>query len=172
MFTLPGYIIYEQLHENSRIQVYRGYATRDRMPVVIKALKEEAANPMGISRLLHEYEITRNLNIEGIIKPVRLEQAGALLALVMKDIGAVSLRKYMQDHPADLPAFPDIAVRLAEALGRLHQNGMIHRDLKPENILIHPGTRQGYIIDFSSAVLFPSGSENALFSNNLAGKLE
>ncbi len=172
MFTLPGYIIYEQLHENSRIQVYRGYATRDRMPVVIKALKEEAANPMGISRLLHEYEITRNLNIEGIIKPVRLEQAGALLALVMKDIGAVSLRKYMQDHPVDLRAFLDIAVRLAEALGRLHQNGMIHRDLKPENILIHPGTRQGYIIDFSSAVLFPSGSENALFSNNPAGTLE
>ncbi|MGI6777016.1 MAG: helix-turn-helix transcriptional regulator [Acetivibrionales bacterium] len=172
MFVLPGYIIYEHIHENNRINVFRGYTAKDRIPVIIKALKEEAADPLGISRLIHEFEITRNLNIEGIIKPIKLEQAGSLFALVMKDIGAISLRKHIQRHPVDLPEFLKIATQLAETLAQLHQNGIIHRDLKPENILIHPDTGIGHIIDFSSAVLFTLGSKNYLSSNNPTGTLE
>lgn len=172
MIILPNYVICEQIHENKRIEVYRGYTVKDRIPVVIKVLKEEAANPIGISRLLHEYEITRNLNIEGIIKPTRLEQAGSLFVLTMEDKGAVSLRKYMQDRLLNLPVFLGMAAQLAEVLGQIHQKGIIHRDLKPENILIHPNTGRGYIIDFSSAVLFSQGSNNALHSNNPAGTLE
>ncbi|NSW90688.1 MAG: AAA family ATPase [Firmicutes bacterium] len=172
MFVLPDYIICEQIHENSRINIYRGYTARHRVPVIIKALKKEAANSIGISRLIHEYEITRNLNIEGIIKAIRLEQAGSFFALIMEDIGAVSLRKYMQDHPVSLQNFLDIAVHLTEVLGRLHQKGIIHRDLKPENILIHPSMGKVYIIDFSSAELFPAESKNTLLSNNPAGTLE
>lgn len=172
MLDLPDYAICEQIHENSRIKVYKGYTSHDRRPVIIKALKNEAANPIRISRLIHEYEITRNLNIEGIVKPMRLEQAGPIFALVMEDVGAVSLRKYIQDCPVDLPAFLNIAVQLVGALGRLHQKGIIHRDLKPENILIHPNTRQVYIIDFSSAVFFSAESKNALLPNTPVGTLE
>lgn len=172
MLVLPDYIICERIHENNRIKVYRGYTAKDRIPVIIKSLKKEAADPLAISRLIREYEIVRNLDIEGIIKPIRLEQAGLLFALVMKDIGAISLREYIHDRPVDLPAFLNIAAQLAETLGQLHQNGIIHRDLKPENILIHPGTVKGYIIDFSSALLFPAESKNTLLSNNPSGTLE
>jgi len=47
-----------------------------------------------VSRLMHEYEIARNLNLESIVKPMGLEQAGSLFALIMEDVGAISLRKY------------------------------------------------------------------------------
>lgn len=171
MFVLHDYKICEVIHENNIIKVYRGYTVKDRMPVIIKALKKEATNLVEISMLMHEYEITRKLNIEGIIKPMKFEQAGSLFALVMKDIGAVSLREYIQDHPVDLHGFLDIAVQLTEALGQLHQNSIIHRDLKPENILIHPYMGKCYIIDFSSAVLFPAESKNVLLTNNPAGSL-
>ena len=87
MFVLHDYKICEVIHENNIIKVYRGYTVKDRMPVIIKALKKEATNLVEISMLMHEYEITRKLNIEGIIKPMKFEQAGSLFALVMKDIG-------------------------------------------------------------------------------------
>jgi len=172
MYVLHDYRISEVIHENNTIRVYRGYSVKDRMPVVIKALKKEAASPIEVSVLIHEYDITRNLDIEGIIKPVKLEKEKSLYALVMKDVGAVSFRKYINDPPVDLVFFLDIAVQLAEILGKLHQNHVIHRDLKPENILICPDVRKCYIIDFSSAILFPAENKNTMIPNNRAGTLE
>lgn len=172
MLTLQDYVTYEQIHENNRIIVYKGYAVRDRMPVIIKCLKNEATDPNGISKLIHEYEITRNLNIEGIIKPIKIEQSDSMFALISKDIGAVSLRKYIQSNTIELSQFLTIAIRLTETVRQLHQSRIIHRDLKPENILIDPATGNVYIIDFSSAVLFSEKGENATPSNNPAGTLE
>jgi predicted ATPase/DNA-binding CsgD family transcriptional regulator len=155
MLALSGYILDEKLHENNKIRVYRGRQIQDGGPVVIKALKEEASNPSGISRLLYEYEISRSLEVDGIVKPVRLEHERMIFALVMEDTGGISLREYMQNCAVGPEHFLDIAIQLAEILGDLHQKGVIHRDLKPENILIHPATGKVRIIDFGAAVRFP-----------------
>lgn len=155
MLALSGYVIDEEIHENNRIRVYRGRQIQDDSPVVIKALKEEASNPSGISRLLYEYELSRSLDMEGLVKPVGLEHERMIFALIMEDIGAISLREYMQNRRVSPEDFLDIAIQLAEILGDLHQQGVIHRDLKPENILIHPGTGKVKIIDFGAAVRFP-----------------
>lgn len=160
MSVLPGYIIHEEIHENSRIRIYRGSTVHDRMPVIVKVLRPEAANPIEISRFIYEYEITQNLEIEGIIKPMRLERAGETLALIMEDTGAVFLREYIRNNPVELPVFFDIAVQLVRILDEIHQNGIIHRNLKPENILVHPVTGKVKIIDFSEAVHFSMKSEN------------
>lgn len=154
MLALSGYVIDEEIHENNRIRVYRGRKVQDGSSVVIKALKEEASNPVGISRLLYEYEIYWSLDVEGMIKPVGLEQEGMLFALIMEDTGAVSLREYMQNRGVSPEDFLDIAIQLAEILGDIHQQGVLHRDLKPENILIHYGTGKVKIIDFGAAVRF------------------
>lgn len=62
---------------------------------------------------------TRNLSIEGIIKPMKFEQVRSFFALVMKDIGVVSFREYIQNYPIELHCFLDISVQLTEALGIL-----------------------------------------------------
>jgi predicted ATPase/DNA-binding CsgD family transcriptional regulator len=155
MLALSGYVIDEELHENNRIRVYRGRQIQDGSPVVIKTLKEEASNPAGISRLLYEYEISRCLDVEGIVKPIRLEHERMIFALIMEDTGGISLREYMQNRRVSTESFLDIAAQLAEILGDIHQSGVIHRDLKPENILIHPGTGEVKIIDFGAAARFP-----------------
>ena len=151
MFSLPGYIILEEIHENDRLKIYRAHPERERSPVIIKVLK--GTDPVDISKLVNEYETTRNLDITGIIKLVRLERVGMSLALIMEDIGAISLRKHLQTCRSNLSAFFSIAIQLVDALGELHQKGVIHRNLKPENILIHPGTEQVKIIDFGIAIL-------------------
>ncbi|AET69203.1 putative ATPase [Desulfosporosinus orientis DSM 765] len=169
MLALSGYTIDEKIHENSRIRVYRGWRTRDSQPVVIKALKEEASNPLGISRLIYEFEITRSLDSHGIVKPLQMEQEGTVFALVMEDNGSVSLREYLRLKPIHIPGFLDIAEQLAETLGRLHQQGIIHQDLKPENILIHPETGKVTIIDFGTAVLWGTYEYNASIFHPPAG---
>ena len=102
MMELPGYVICEQIHENNRISVYRGYASDSHMPVILKVLKKEEADPVGISRFMYEYEMVSNMNIEGVVKLLGMEQSASCFALVMEDVGGVSLRKYMEDHPLSI----------------------------------------------------------------------
>jgi len=172
MFALSGYTIDEKIHENNRIRVYRGKRVQDSHPVIIKALKEEASNPSGISRLIYEYEMTRNIDIDGIVKPLQLEQEGTVFALVMEDTGAVSLREYIQINSIHIPGFLDIAEQLAEILGQLHQNGIIHKDLKPENILIHFETGKVKIIDFGTAALWGMYESNRSMVDSPAGTVQ
>lgn len=172
MFALSGYAIEDEIHENNRIRVFRGRRAQDGSPVIIKALKEEAAGPAGISRLLYEYEITRDLDTDGISKPVRLEQEGMIFALVMEDSEAISLRQYMQGQDRRLETMLDIAVQLAKTLAYLHKKGVIHRDLKPENILIHPGTKRVQIIDFGASVLWQPEKDTAPAANLPVGTLQ
>lgn len=172
MINLPGYEIYEQIHENNRIEVYRGYTINEKKAVVIKALKEGVSAPVEMSKLMYEYEMIRNLNIEGIIRPLKLEQSGRTVALILEDVGAVSLREYMLHHDSvNLSAFLHIAIQLSEILERIHQEGIIHGDLKPENILVSSAAKQVYIIDFSTSIRI-SPENKSLFSNSHAGSLE
>ncbi|MGI6357855.1 MAG: helix-turn-helix transcriptional regulator [Bacillota bacterium] len=151
MLDLPGYTISEKLHVREGMSFYRGHATNDRRPVIVKALDTRAATPLEISRLMREYEISRSVDIADIVQPSRLEQAGPVLALVTEDTGAIPLRSYLLNRSADLWNFLDIAVRLTESLVRLHQNGIIHGGLKPESILVHPHTKKIYLTDFGDA---------------------
>ena len=171
MMELPGYVICEQIHENNRISVYRGYASDSHMPVILKVLKKEEADPVGISRFMYEYEMVSNMNIEGVVKLLGMEQSASCFALVMEDVGGVSLRKYMEDHPViDIQQFIEIAIQLTKIISRLHQKGIIHRDIKPENILIRPEPLQVYLIDFSSAIL--TKNKKNLVSDSPVGSLE
>ena len=166
MFSLPGYESTEELYENNLVKVYRGQRIQDQLPVMIKAL-QEGANPVDMSKLVNEYEITRTLDIQGIIKPVRLERAGSIIALIMEDKGAIPLRKYLQVSPPNLSLFFSMAIQLTKTLGELHYKGVIHRDLRTDNLLIHPSTGQVSII--LTAALMSRKNQNELIPNTLAG---
>lgn len=165
MFILPGYVINDQIHESSKVKVYRGYSLENGAPVVLKVLEKEWADPAKIASLFHEYEITRSLNIEGVACPEKIEQTNSVVALITRDSGAVSLRKYIRNHKIDLQEFLEIAIQLAEILGRIHSRGIIHGDLKPGNVLIDTANQKVYIIDFSSAVPVFSKNQKKLFNN-------
>jgi histidine kinase len=172
MFVLPGYIIHEKIHENDRTKIYRGCITSGKVPVIIKVLKQETATPADISNFIYEYELTRNLKIEGIIKPIRLENTGSNLAMIIEDSKAVSLREYIKDDPVELPIFLDIAVQLAQTLGELHQNGIIHSNLNLENILVNPDTGKVKISNFSLAIHSYMKSENNAMISAVLGNLQ
>ena len=165
MFELPDYVINEQIHENNRVKVYRGYSEKDRMPVILKVVEKEYAEPGHIANLYREYEITRLFDVDGVIRPERMEQTGTVIALVSRDIGAVSLKEYIRSNKVDLKMFLETAIQIAETLNRLHNAGIVHGDLKPGNVLIDTGSKKVYIIDFSSAIPVFSKNRDTAFYN-------
>lgn len=57
-------------------------------------LKQETATPSDISNFIHDFELTSNLNIEGIVKPIKLENISNNLIMIIEDTVGVTLRVY------------------------------------------------------------------------------
>ncbi|CQR70678.1 Serine/threonine-protein kinase PknB [Sporomusa ovata DSM 2662] len=168
ILSLPDYIITEEICEYDCFKVCRAQKVQSHMPVIIKTLKT-GASQIDIAKLINEYEITRNLDITGIIKPVRLEWAGLAVVLILEDFAAIPIRKHLLGNDRELPLFFSIAIQLTETLGELHQKGVIHRNLKPDAILIHPDTKQVIIADFSIATIMSRKGHPELPSHTFSG---
>ena len=163
MITLPGYLIINLIYDGSRTQVYRGQRISNQQPVVIKILKSEYPAFTELLHFRHQYAITKNLNLPGVIQFYSLENYRNGFALVMEDMGGVSLQDYTTEQILELGEFLHIAIQIAQALEGLYQNRVIHKDIKPHNILINPETKQVKLIDFSISSLLPR--ENAVLQN-------
>lgn len=168
MFALPGYTITAKVCENNRWKVYRAQRIKDRSLVIIKVLQREA-NAADIAKLTNEYEITRNLDIEGIMKPVQLVWAGLNVALIIEDDGYLPLRQYRRTGQPDMAFFFSLAMQLTEILGKFHQNSLMHGNLKPEDIFIHPETERVKLVDCGTATRVFPNSQNKMVPNHLTG---
>ncbi len=170
-FVIPGYHLIEKIYDNANIQVYRGVAEADRQSVIIKLLNREEASFNETIQFQNQYAITKHLEIEGIIHPIALFHDESLMALVMEDIGGISLANYIQSQPLSIEDFFIISLQLSQILEDLNRNKLIHKDIKPQNILIEPITKTVKLIDFSISSLLPKQSKESKSPNDLEGTL-
>jgi len=131
--NLAGYQITDQLYTGTRTVVYRGIRSSDQITVAIKILRNEYPNFNELVQFRNQYTIAKNLDFPYIIKPLNLEVYGNSYALVMEDIGGISLSNYIQkiNHNKihkSLPIvkFIKIAIKLTETLHYLYHNRVIH----------------------------------------------
>lgn len=149
MIDLSGYIIEKGWYkEGKRSVVYRGIREPDRKPVILKTLKPEFFTPENAGRLLHEFEIARDLNLERIVRMYGLETYEGMPVLVMEDFGGVPLKDCIAPGGMDTADFLRLAIQVTAAVGSLHVHRIIHKDIKPSNIIIHPLTGLAKITDF------------------------
>ncbi|MEG4576371.1 ATP-binding sensor histidine kinase [Microcoleus sp. N3A4] len=149
MFVLPGYHIAQPVQVGIKNAIYRGIREKDRTQVIIKTLNAEFPTIEDITRLRHEYKITQNLHLEGVVRTYNLENVGNSYALIMEDLGGTSLKQLLAAKKPTLKEFLSIALQLATGITELHQHRIIHKDIKPSNIIINATTKQLKLIDFS-----------------------
>jgi serine/threonine protein kinase len=94
---LKGYQITELLYDGNRTLVYRGVKKDEGKSVVIKTLHREYPNFNELLQFRHQYVLTKNLSIPGIVKPISLEKNGNGYVLIMEDVGGISLSEYLRD---------------------------------------------------------------------------
>ena len=171
---LPKILNYQAIaliHKSDRTLVYRARNDTDGKSVVIKLMGNQYPSVGEIVRFRNQYTIIKNLAIEGIIQPYSLERYENGYALIMEDMGGISLADYKDKYSLSMVQFLDLAIQLAEILHQLHQQKVIHKDIKPANILIHAETQQIQLIDFSISTLLPKETQTLQTPNILEGTL-
>jgi len=148
MMIIPGYQILAQIYESTNSLIYRGIREKDHQSVILKVLKEDYPTPNELTRYKQEYEITRNLNLDGVIAAFALETYQRTLVIILEDFGASSLKQIINRQPLNLEEFLKIAIQAAETLGRIHAANVIHKDINPSNIVFNPESGIIKIIDF------------------------
>ncbi|BAZ48298.1 serine/threonine protein kinase with two-component sensor domain [Nostoc sp. NIES-4103] len=163
--------MYELIYAGSRTLVHRGIRESDHKPVIIKFLRREYPTFHELVQFRNQYTIAKNLDIDGIIKPCSLEIYQKSYALVMEDLGDISLQEYAANHPVNLTDFFHIAIQIVLILDKLYRHRVIHKDIKPANVLINPTTKEVRLIDFSIASLLNRETQTLTSPHVLEGTL-
>ncbi|MBD2002332.1 MULTISPECIES: AAA family ATPase [Cyanophyceae] len=159
MIAIPGIAFHCKIYESSVSLVYRGIRVQDQRSLVVKLLKQDYPSPQELTRYRQEYEITRSLNLEGVVKAYSQQDYQRTLVILLEDFGGESLEQWIHKRPETfcpmpLATFLPLAIDLTNILGRIHAANVIHKDINPGNIVFNPDTGVVKIIDFGIATQF------------------
>ncbi|MFL9452501.1 AAA family ATPase [Tolypothrix bouteillei VB521301_2] len=171
MSAIADYQIISKIYESANSLVYRSVCNSITQPVILKILKEDYPTPSELTRYKQEYEITRSLKIDGVIKAYNLLPYKNTLAMILEDFGGKSLDLVMQSKKFTLPGFLVIAIQIAETLSQIHAANIIHKDINPSNIILNLETGQLKIIDFGISTVFTRENPTIKNPNVLEGTL-
>ncbi|MEB3827534.1 trifunctional serine/threonine-protein kinase/ATP-binding protein/sensor histidine kinase [Phormidium sp. CCY1219] len=149
MLSLPGYQVLAKIYESPNTLVYRGRREQDGQPVILKLLNKDYPSAEELANHQQEYELTRSLNLTGVVQAYSLEKQNNTPIAILEDFGGESLKILMNSQKFTILGFLTIAIKVAETLGELHANHVIHKDINPSNIVFNPATGQLKLIDFS-----------------------
>jgi serine/threonine protein kinase len=171
MIRIPGYQVLELISHDSAFSIYCGVNTQDKTPVLLKLASAQVANPDKFWMLSYELDVTRTLNLPGVVKGYSVEKHRNQDILILEDFGGYSIREWISKCSDDLNFFLDIATKVTDILGEIHAHRIIHKDLKPEHILYHPQTHQIKITGFHAASSLPRETPAIASPHKLEGTL-
>ncbi len=94
----------------------------------------------------------------------------ATRAMPASDAGFRSLEG-MLGGPMELGTFLRIAIPIASALGRVHQDRLVHKDIKPANILVNPDSGEVRLTGFGLSSRMPRERPQPRPPESIAGTL-
>lgn len=156
--SLPGYEIRGFLSQSRYSLIFSGIRKEDNLPVVLKACSDTTQSEIHNHNLFNEYEILKNINHEGINKPLTFKKHKRGF-IIYKDIKGQALDKILSARKLKLNEFLYLAIRIAEIVGFLHSKSIIHKGICPANIIWNPTKDIVHIIDFKYASLFVQGAQ-------------
>lgn len=134
MISWDRYEIKQELYESFSFLLYRGMDRGENRPVLIKMLKPGHLTLPNIARWSWDLEVSRNLQRDFVLNPLKLEKNSSTIALVFEDFGGdLLLSKMPFKDPWE--KFFQFSLTLVDLLEQLHCQG-VHRNLAPHNILV------------------------------------
>jgi predicted ATPase/signal transduction histidine kinase len=170
MIELSRYV-FETLREDAEFTFCRGRKEDGGLPnTLLLAPFSEHPVPAILERLEHEYSLRDKLESDWAARPLTLFRREGRPMLILEDPGGEPLDRFL-GQPMELTRFLRLAVGLAAALGKLHQQGLIHKDIKPANILVDSTSCVVWLTGFGIASRLPRERRSVEPPEMIAGTL-
>ncbi|MDZ7631350.1 MAG: protein kinase [Gemmatimonadaceae bacterium] len=106
--------------------------------VAIKRLSESASAGIPLERFRNEARLHGTLNHPRIAQLYDLIEDDGLPCIVMEYVAGPTIEEQLRKGPLPLHTAITLLEMVADAVGYLHQRGIIHRDIKPSNVKLRP----------------------------------
>ncbi|MCP4372409.1 MAG: protein kinase, partial [Deltaproteobacteria bacterium] len=154
--SISGYKIGDEIHKGHRSVIYHAVRGEDNLPVIIKTLRAAYPTHRDVSRIKNEYEIIKNLNIQGVAHAYGLKKHDNNFVFILEYIKGESLKNFLKSNTIEIKEFLLIAANITTILGDIHKENVIHKGINPGNIILDPETFEAKIIDFGLSTLMQS----------------
>ncbi|MGV7212568.1 PAS domain S-box protein [Bradyrhizobium sp. UFLA05-112] len=161
------------LWRDSERVFHRGWRSDEdgkRREVLIAVPATDHPSRSSLERLRHEYELKDELDATWAVRPLDLVNDAGRTMLVLEDAGGVPLEQLL-DVPLEAGRFLHLAIAISQALGKLHQRGLVHKDIKPANILFNDATGEVRLTGFGIATRFARERQSPHPLETIAGTL-
>ena len=169
MRDLEGYVL-ETLRVGSECILYRGRQAGNAGSILVLAPAATSQSPANLARITHEYELASRLDPEWAVQPIALARRDGHAVLVLDDPGGEPLDRFL-GKPLEISEFLRIAISLADALRRVHDQGLIHRDINPAHILFGRSRGRVWLTGFGIASSLPRERQDPRPPEEMAGTL-
>lgn len=142
------YQIMRELGAGATSRVSLAVDLRTQELVAIKQLFETGTVQGGV-RMRREFRALKRLEHPNVVKVLDFGDEGRTPYIVMEFVPGEDLSAWLEKSP-ELGPITHVFAQVADALFRVHSEGLIHRDLKPENIRVTP-EGQAKLMDFGLA---------------------
>ncbi len=151
---ISNYELLEKLAEAPQAAVYRAFHKKNPERVLaLKILKAGSLSEHKKAQFRQKIEHLRILNDPLVITPISFFESDGICCITQEYFEAITLDKLQETHSRlNLNDFFTIACKLARALEKVHDAGIIHGGIKPHNILVDVSKLDIRLIDFMSAV--------------------
>lgn len=116
--------------------------------VALKFLSDDLSrNETAHRRFVREARMAAAIDHPYVCRVLDVGEAEGRAFIVMEYVEGVTLRDRLAEGRLPVARALEVALEVAEALGRAHELGIVHRDLKPGNVML---TRDGHVrvLDF------------------------
>ena len=139
---------------------------------MVLAVRPVAGQPTSVTleRLAHEHRLKDVLDSAWAVRPLDLVHENGQTTLVLEYAGGEPLHRLI-GRPMEIGKVLRMAVALAEALGQLHERGLIHKDIKPSNVLVDPAADKLWLMGFGIASRLPRERQSPAPPEFLEGTL-
>jgi len=160
-----------ELYDGATTRILRALDVHGGARVVLKNIRPEYHTAAEVSRLQHEYEILKLLEVPGVVRVLGLAEHDGCPALVLADRGGQALEQVLSNAPLALPRALEWAVHIAMALEQIHARRVIHKDINPNNIVVVDDGNDIQPLEFEPATTSPRIVETEVHPQVLEGTL-
>jgi serine/threonine protein kinase/tetratricopeptide (TPR) repeat protein len=137
--TLGNYQVTGRIGAGGMGVVYRAKDVRLDRTVAVKALPESrGSDPVARRKLMDEARRASRVVSPYVATVFDVVEQDDSAYIVMEHIEGRRLDDVLREDKPDLSRVTGFAVEIAEALGAIHDAGLVHRDLKPANVMVTP----------------------------------